>query len=122
MYIAYACTYNTDLLRELLFLLSNMAQAPALQASLRAAGAAAAVTAVMRTHVESAEIQAMGCSALSNIVALPPAAAGGGGGGGECGDGDGAEEARGRPALYIAMSILYVHVYKSICISIDLCI
>ena len=36
---------------------------------MRQAGVVQAVTGVMTTHVESVELQAMGCSALSNILA-----------------------------------------------------
>mmetsp|Transcript_1151 Transcript_1151/g.1919 ORF Transcript_1151/g.1919 Transcript_1151/m.1919 type:complete len:545 (+) Transcript_1151:2-1636(+) len=60
---------DTDLLRELLFLISNMAQSPQLKASMCKSGTIEAVTGVMTSHMESSELQAMGCSALSNILA-----------------------------------------------------
>jgi len=66
---------DAELLRELLFLLSNLAQSPSLQPELKKAGAVKAVVGVMAMHEEALELQAMGCSALDNLLSPPPAAA-----------------------------------------------
>eukprot|EP00802_Teleaulax_amphioxeia_P008190 Tamp_08198.p1 GENE.Tamp_08198~~Tamp_08198.p1 ORF type:complete len:685 (+),score=118.99 Tamp_08198:104-2056(+) len=63
---------DTDLLRELLFLVSNMAQSPQLKTSMANSGTVEAVAGVMHAHVESSELQAMGSSALSNIIVPAP--------------------------------------------------
>jgi hypothetical protein len=64
---------DAELLRELLFLVTNMAQAPALKAALAAGGAVDAVLGIMSEHKGAPDLQAMGCSALDNLCA--PAAA-----------------------------------------------
>mmetsp|Transcript_45729 Transcript_45729/g.109045 ORF Transcript_45729/g.109045 Transcript_45729/m.109045 type:complete len:667 (-) Transcript_45729:67-2067(-) len=64
---------DSELLRELLFLVTNMAQAPKLRAELAASGAVEAVLTIMKDHTGGPDVQAMGCSALDNLCTPPDA-------------------------------------------------
>lgn len=71
--------------RELLFLLSNMAQSPSLQQELLRSGAVEEVLSVLKQHEMSGEVQSMGCCVLDHLSSATGAS------GGQCVSGEAAD-------------------------------